>query len=84
MNYTNVNNMIFDLSEVSEIDFTQVIETSPSDLFISVDGTKSFVSWEGSTVPSSIEALSTKQGPYNLAELGEIISTTIWTPPPVS
>ena len=54
--------VIFDVSEIDKIDFTQVLETSAQTLRKSVDGTKTFVKWE-SEVPSSVEALTTK-GPY--------------------
>ena len=43
------NYVIIDASEVSSVDFDQVLETSPETLRFSVDGTKTFVKFEGDT-----------------------------------
>ena len=43
------NYVIIDESEVSSVDFNQVLETSPETLRFSVDGTKTFVKYEGDT-----------------------------------
>ena len=42
------NFVILDASEVSSVDFDQVIETSADTLRYSVDGTKTFVKYRGS------------------------------------
>jgi hypothetical protein len=39
--------VIIDASEVSSVDFDQVVETSADTLRYSVDGTKTFVKYEG-------------------------------------
>lgn len=77
--------MIFDVSEVNNVDFTQVIETSIDTIRISLDGIKTFVKWDGLEIPSSISALTTKDGPYNYDEMNQILSTIEWNralPPP--
>ncbi len=43
------NYVIIDASEVSSVDFDQVLETSAETLRFSVDGTKTFVKFEGDT-----------------------------------
>ena len=43
------NYVIIDASEVSSVDFDQVLETSAETLRFSVDGSKTFVKFEGST-----------------------------------
>jgi len=73
--------MIFNVSEIDKIDFTQVLETSPETLRRSVDGTKTFVKWESPQVPSSVEALTTKEGPYTYDEIISILATPEWTEP---
>lgn len=72
--------VVFDVSEIDKIDFTQVLETSAETLRKSIDGTKTFVKWEGD-VPSSIEALTTK-GPY-LTEMDMVLlmPTAEWSKP---
>ena len=44
--YNNRNFLIFSLTEVDKIQFSQVCETSAETLRISTDGTKSFIKWD--------------------------------------
>lgn len=73
--------MIFNVSELDQIDFTQVLETSIDTVRKSVDQTKTFCKWDGNTVPSSIEALTTKEGPYTYDEIIAILATPEWSDP---
>jgi len=77
-NYENREFMIFNVSELPLIDFTQVHETSQDTVRRSVDGTLTFVKWDGA-MPSSVEALTTKQGPYTYDEILVILSGPEWT-----
>jgi hypothetical protein len=81
MSYENREFMIFNVSELPQIDFTQVLETSIDTVRKSVDETKTFVKWDGETIPPSIEALTTKQGPYTYTEILSILSTSEWNAP---
>ena len=74
--------MIFNCSELSAIDFNQVLETDFDTVRRSVDGTKTFVKWDGTT-PSSVDALTTKEGPYTYEEILAILATPEWTEPVV-
>jgi hypothetical protein len=80
MNYENREYMIFNVSELPAIDFSQVLETSAETVRKSVDGTKTFVKWEG-TEPSCVTNLQTKEGPYTHSEILEILSEPEWTDP---
>lgn len=80
--YDHRHFMIFNVSELDKIDFTQVLETSIETVRKSVDETKTFVKWDGEETPSSIETLTTKEGPYSYDEIVEILATEEWTPPP--
>ena len=71
--------MIFDVSELSKIDFTQVLETSEETVRKSVDGTKTFVNWFVNE-PECVTALETKEGPYTYDEIISILNTDVWTP----
>ena len=73
--------MIFNCSELSTIDFNQVLETSADTIRKSVDETKTFVKWEGDNVPTSVDALTTKEGPYTYSEMLAILSTSEWIKP---
>lgn len=73
--------MIFNVSEIDNVDFTQVLETSKETVRKSVDETKTFVKWEGATVPSTVASLTTKVGPYTHSEILTILATSEWTNP---
>ena len=71
--------MIFNVSELTNIDFSQVLETSIDTVRKSVDETKTFVKWDGETIPSSVDSLTTKEGPYTYEEILTILSGPEWT-----
>ena len=77
--YENREFMIFNVLELSNIDFTQVCETSIDTVRKSVDQTKTFVKWDGEIIPSSVNSLLTKEGPYTYEEILSILSTSEWT-----
>ena len=81
MSYENREFMIFNVSELPNIDFTQVLESSIDTVRKSVDQTKTFVKWDGTTIPSSIDLLTTKEGPYTYNEILDILATPEWTDP---
>jgi hypothetical protein len=76
--YPNREFMIFNISELPLIDFTQVLETSIDTVRKSIDETKTFVKWDGAT-PSSVESLTTKEGPYTYEEILTILNGPEWT-----
>lgn len=79
--YPNRKFMIFNVSELNLIDFSQVEETSIDTVRRSVDGTKTFVKWDTDDIPTSVSSLSTKQGPYTLESMLEILKTSEWLNP---
>ena len=70
------------VSEINQLDFNQILQTSVETLRLSIDGTKTIVKWETANgVPSCIQGLSTK-GPYMTHdEALELMATTAWTDP---
>jgi len=66
--YPNREFMIFNVSELDKIDFDQVHETSVDTVRKSIDGTRTFVKWDGE-MPSSVAALTTAEGPYTYEEI---------------
>lgn len=78
MSEYNRQYVIFNVSEINKVDFDSVMETSKNTLRKSVDGTKTFVKWEGEDAPTFIESLTTKEGPYSHEEIVEILSTEEW------
>jgi len=75
--------VIFATSETGSIDFSEVLETSAKTLRLSVDETKTFVKYEGETMPTSVLSLTTKEGPYSYEEILAILATEEWTNPDI-
>jgi hypothetical protein len=67
--------VIINTSELSSVDFNQVMESSDS-LRYSVDGTKTFVKYENGQ-PSFLSGKTE----YTHSEILDILATDEWTPP---
>ena len=65
---------IINSSDVSSVDFDQVLETSSDTLRYSVDGTKTFVKYEDGQ-PSFLWGKTE----YTYAEILEVLATDEWT-----
>jgi hypothetical protein len=72
--------VIFNVSELSTIDFNQVYETSADTVRKSVDELETFVKFDLPT-PSSVVALTTKSQEYDYDEILVILATPEWTDP---
>lgn len=93
--YDNRHYVIFDCTELGTIDFNQVEETSINTVRKSLDESQTFVKYsfttyltgsdespiEVDTIPSSVEALTTKSQPYSYNEILTIMSGPDWTDP---
>ena len=80
MHFENRHYVIFDLSEIDTIDFSEVMETSADTLRKSVDESKSFVKYEGDQ-PPSVAALTTKSQEYTHEEILALLAGEEWTDP---
>lgn len=78
--YPNRRFVIFNVSELSTIDFSQVYETSADTVRKSVDELETFVKFDLPT-PSSVTALTTKSQEYDYDEILAILATPEWTDP---
>ena len=72
--------IIFDITELSTLDFSQVLETSIDTITYNVDETQTVVKYVGD-MPSSIQALTTKEGPYTHSEIITILDGPTWNDP---
>ena len=70
--------IIIDMTEVSLVDFSQVLQTSEETLRLSVDEYQTVLKWEGDE-PSFVANLSSYDGPYTHSEILAIMSTPEWT-----
>jgi hypothetical protein len=80
--YENRQFAIFSTSELNQINFAEVLETSADTVRKSTDGTLTFVKWDdGGAVPPSVQALTTIQGFYTYEEMLDILSGEEWSAP---
>lgn len=68
------NYVIIDASEVSSVNFNQVLETSPSTLRYSLNGSQTFVKFEGDT-PSFLAGKTS----YDRSEMLAVLATEDWS-----
>ena len=73
--------VIIPVTELDNVDFSQVCETSIDTVRKSVDGTQPFVKWDGHDMPATVAALANKSETYTHAEILAILATEAWTPP---
>lgn len=73
--------VIIPVTELDNVDFSQVCETSIDTVRKSVDETQTFVKWDGPEMPATVAALATKSETYTHEEILAILSTEAWTPP---
>ena len=78
--YEDRNYLIFPVDQLNLVDFNQVYETSSETVCKSVDGTKTFIKWDGSA-PVFVGTLTNTAGPYNYAQMLGVLSTSEWTSP---
>jgi hypothetical protein len=69
--------IIFNISELDKIDFSQINEDSADTLRYSTDGQLTFVNWEGKDEPSFISQLSTGTL-YTKADIFTLLRTDEW------
>lgn len=80
MSFDNRKYVVFDLTEVNTIDFSQVMETSADTLRKNLAETQSFVKYE-SDMPASVAALTTRSQEYTHSEILALLAGTDWTDP---
>jgi len=56
--------MIIDSADLVNVDFSEILQTSPATVRTTLDESKAIVKWVGVTVPPSVNALTVKEGPY--------------------
>jgi len=78
--FENRHYVIFDTTETGSINFSEVLETSADTLRFSTSSARTFVKYEGETMPSSVSSLTTKEGPYSHDEILNILTGSEWVP----
>ena len=80
MHFDNRHYVVFDLTEVDTIDFSEVMETSADTLRKNLAETQSFVKYE-SDMPASVTALTTRSQEYTHEDILTLLAGTDWTDP---
>jgi len=80
MHFENRHYVVFDLTEVDTIDFSEVMETSADTLRKNLADTQSFVKYEGDQ-PPSVVALTTRSQEYSHEEILAFLAGEEWTDP---
>lgn len=80
MAFDNRKYVIIPATEINNINFDEVLETSAETCRYSVDGTKTFVKYEGDQ-PPSVAAIQGKSQEYSHEEILAILATEEWTAP---
>ena len=77
--YKNRSFVIFNVSELNLVNFDEVLQTNADTVRRSLDGTKTFIKWDGTNIPDFINDLTTKEGPYTYDEMKDILYTSEWS-----
>jgi hypothetical protein len=77
MHIENRRYVVFNLTEVDTIDFSEVMETSAETLRRNVDNTQTFVKYAGQ-MPSTVIALTTKSTEYTHEGITNILDGDDW------
>jgi hypothetical protein len=78
--FENRKYVVMFYSEIDQIDFSQVMETSAETVRRSIDGNLTFVKYEGE-MPSSVVALTNKSEEFTHEQFLIILSGPDWTVP---
>ena len=80
MAFDNRKYVIIPATEINNVNFDEVLETSANTCRYSVDETQTFVKYEGAQ-PPSVAAISGKSSEYTHEEILAILSTEVWVAP---
>ena len=92
MSYENRKYVIFNVSELGNVNFDEVLETSADTVRLSLDESKTFVKFNYSSytdesgslvenIPASVDALTTKSQLYSYSEILTILAGAEWVDP---
>ena len=72
--------VVIPTSEIVNVNFAEVLETAPNTCRYNVDGTKTFVKYEGD-MPVSVSSIAGISQEYTYDEILALLSTSEWTTP---
>jgi len=77
--FANRSYVIIPSGSIPWVDFDDVMETSAETLRFSVDGTQTFVKFNGDA-PGSVNAIPGRSAPYTWEQIINILSGVEWSP----
>ena len=81
MSFHNRRWVTIPLSSTSSINFGDVLETSKNTLRLSIDGSETFVKYNGDQ-PASVASLPGVSSEYNHEEILNLLTGSAWSTPP--
>jgi hypothetical protein len=78
--FDNRKYVIIPADQVDNVDFNEVLETAADTCRYSVDGSQTFVKYEGE-MPASVAGITGKSQEYSHSEILAILSGEDWTAP---
>jgi hypothetical protein len=78
--FQNRKFVIIPADKISQVDFSQVMESSPDTCRYSVDRSKTFVKYEGD-MPSSVASIEGISQEYLYGDFLQILSSSEWVAP---
>jgi len=63
---------------MGSINYSEVLQSGSDTHRTDASGSLTFVKWDGASVPTSINALITKDGPYTYSEMINILTGSDW------
>lgn len=82
MAFENRKYVIIPASEINNVDFAEVLETSAETCRYSIDLQKTFVKYENTPhMPYSVEAIKGRSQEYSHSQILGILATDEWTAP---
>lgn len=79
MDLANRKYVIIQQIDISKIDYTEVLQTSPDMVRLSLDGTLGIIKYDGD-MPWSVSILENKSREFNHQEIIELLDHPDWTP----
>lgn len=70
--------LIFEVGELSKVDFTKVMEDSIDTVRVSPDRSKALIAWTSVETPDFVSLIDSKEGPYTKEEVWPILRTDFW------
>jgi hypothetical protein len=81
MDLTNTFYIIFNVTELSKVNFDAVNEDNTSTVRVSVDETKTFINWFGNDIPTFVNNINSKSIVYNYLDFLQIVNNSEWIEP---